>query len=154
VYFSFGGPGVPGTSGWTTTPESPAVGADGGYYSLYTQCETQGECHDYDDVVLPSTASPGVGGPVPASLRAHREGDDVVLEWTGAAVPPTYGAWRASSRGELAAGVATWPLAGRIAGEGPLGENAFRDAGAALAPGSAFYLVHGRDACTDAPRVP
>lgn len=152
VYYAFGGPGVPAASGWTTTPEAPAVGEDGGYYSLYTQCETQPDCADYRAFTNVSPALPGIGSVLDGTLRVARAGSDVSFRWLGAAAPASYGIWSASTRAELAAGLSAWTLAGRSDREGPRGEGAWRGDAAALGSGLTFFQVAGRDRCTDAPR--
>lgn len=152
VYFAFAGPGVPPEAGWTTTPETTALGEDGGYYGLYTQCETDPQCNDYRAFVNQSPAPPALGGILPGSLRVRRIGADVELSWLGAAAPASYGIWSARDRTELAAGLPAFTLVGRQDDrEGPRGENAWSTDPASLGGALAFLRVAGRDRCSDAP---
>jgi extracellular elastinolytic metalloproteinase len=154
IRYSFGGAGIPPGYDWTYENQSPAVGADDQVYAVYAQCESDGGCADYRQLVNVSPARPGLGGPWPDSLRVARAGDDVLIAWLGGAVPPAYGVYRATTRAELEAPHAAWPMAVAVDEEGPRGEGAARVVGEARTPGLAFYHVFGRDACTDAPRVP
>ena len=78
----------------------------------------------------------------------------MLFTWTSAAVPAAFGIYRAGSRSELPAGPAAWAVHARIQGEGPRGEGTHRDVGGATTPGLAFFEVHAREACGDAPRLP
>ncbi len=152
VYFSFAGPGVPAAAGWTTTPETNAVGEDGGIYSLYTQCETQPDCHDYRALQNISPAPPGIGTVLPGTLRARRSAADVTFAWMGAAAPPSYGLWQTTSAG-VATPLSSWTLVARQdAREGPRGENEVSVPVASLPGSLLFFRAAGRDRCTDTPR--
>lgn len=156
LYFAFAGNGVPPEFGWTTESSAPAVGLDGGVYSVYVQCDTDPECNHYRAVRNLSPAPPAVGTTLPGSLRVAREGEDLRLTWLGAAAPPSYAVLGAAGRAELAAGPASWPLLAAVDdAEGPEGEGELVLAGAAASgPPLEYLLVLGRDRCTDEPRVP
>ena len=137
----------------TTTPESPAEGADGAYYALYAECETQTDCHDYRSFLNTSPGPPGIGTVVPGTLRVRREGTDVALTWMGWAAPASYGIWSASTRAELAGGLAAFALTGvQDNEEGLRGDSEWRAAVDSFGSRVTFLRVAARDRCTDVPR--
>jgi hypothetical protein len=152
MYYGFGGPGVPPASGSTTDPEAPAVGEDGGTYSLYAWCDSVPGCDDYHQFTNESPSLPGEGYVFEDSLRVRRQGDSVLLAWRGFAVPPSYAILRTTDPADLAAGPLAWPLFGRQDVEGAQGSAVFAHSGGALEPGISYYVVLARDRCSDALR--
>jgi hypothetical protein len=156
IYYSFAGPGVPPAYGWTTETSAPALGEDGASYGIYVECETDPQCADYRSFTNASPAAPGIGSTIPGSLRVAEDAGDLMLNWLGAAAPPSYGVFATDSRPGLEAGPATWGLvASSDDSEGPRGEGELRMDGAAdSGPALQYLIVVGRDRCTDAARLP
>ena len=154
LVFSFTGPGIPPEYALTTETVAPAVAEDDGRWTVTAACDLQPDCADSVTFQNGAPWRPAAGGPFDGTLRARRDGGDVVLSWIGAAGPPAYGAWKAAGRAELAAGVETWPLVGTTDEESLAGEAEIVLAGAADEPGLAHYQVLARHLCTDEPVLP
>ena len=150
--FSFAGPGVPAAYASTPLSRAPAIFDPAGSWDVAVSCDAGPSCSSSVTLAPTHASVPGRGWSLPRTLRARRVADDVELRWIAAADPQRHGAWRATTRAQVASAIDAWDLVARADVERLDGEVTAVVPGAALEPGLACYRVAARDPCTDAPR--